>query len=442
MPTVDGIVSGIETTSIINQLLQVARTPINALESRVATLTTRREKLQELNTLLSTLQTSLESVDAADDLPAFAATSSQPDALGVTASGGAFPGGYDIRVDQLATSSLLLSQGFSSADEVLREGTLGITVDSVTTEVEILASEGTNTPQGLAARINSTVLGVHAYVLDTGSGGTPYRLIIEGTATGADHEVTTTLTFGAPGGTELALSTQRSALDAQLDIDGIAVSSETNQPQDLLPGLALDLQGTTSGPARVTVGRDSDAMAAKVQAVVDAYNAIVDYFDENIGIDADAAIQGDQTIRTIQRRLQEVLGAGYGNTEIAGLNSVGLGTAQDGHLEFDAAVFGTAAGAGFDALVDVLTGSSGLFGAMYAEVDLVVDPTTGIVQPRLDSIDSQVEDLGDRITRAEARLEAYETMLRAQFTAMETLLAQYQATGDYLAAMLQQNDQS
>lgn len=436
MTAVDGIISGLDTSSIVSQLVNAARAPIRALQSRIDTLSTRKTRLQDLNGLLTNLKTALDAVDGADELPACSATSTQSDALGVSVSGDVMQGSYDVRVDQLAESTLKKSQGFASPTDLLRQGTLDITVDSQTTSVGINDAEGTRSIEGLAAYINENVDGVHAYVLNSGDGGSPYRLMIEGDQTGAAHEVTTSITYGDIGGAELTLSTQRSALDAELDFEGIPVYSESNSPDDIIPGVQLDLKAATDGYATVTIGRDSETMAANVQSVVDAYNEIVDFFAANIGIDADSSIQGDQTIRTIQRRLQQTMGSGYGNSEIAGLNSIGVGTVQDGHLEFDAADFTSMSASNFDSLVDMLTGSDGLFGSLYSVVDTVIDPSNGIIQPRLDSIDGQVDDLGDKILSAEYRIEMYEETLRAQFTQMESLLAQYQATSDYLSAQL------
>ncbi len=73
---------------------------------------------------------------------------------------------------------------------------------------------------------------------------------------------------------------------------------------------------------------------------------------------------------------------------------------------------------------------------MESQLDLLTDTTTGLIQPRLDSYDTQIDSLNDKIDGSQFRLEQYEDQLRAQFTAMELILAQYQATGDYLAAQL------
>ena len=436
MPAVDGIISGLNTSSIISQLVDAARSPIRAMQSQIDNLSVRKSRLQDLNGLLGSLKTALDAVDGETELPAFSATSSQPDALGVSVTGDVQPGSYDVRVDQLAESTLEKSQGFSSPTDSLKNTDLKITVGSQTTMVEIRSSNGNNNIADLADYLNENVDGVHAYVLNTGDGNEPYRLMIEGDDTGEANAVSTSIKYRGGGGIKLSLSTQRTAQDAELSFEGIPVYSASNAPDDIIPGVQFDLKEATDGYAIVTIGRDAETMATRVQSVVDAYNEIQDFFSANIGIDADAAMQGDQTVRTIQRRLQSAMGAGYGNSEIAGLNSIGIGTSQDGTLEFDSAAFTARSGTNFDALVDMLTGTDGLFGAMYSTVDTVIDPATGIIQPRIDSVDSQVDSLEDKILSAEYRMEMYEETLRAQFTQMESLLAQYQSTGDYLSAQL------
>ncbi len=435
MPAVDGIISGLNTSQIINQLVDAARSPIRAMQSQIDTLSTRKTKLQELNTLLSNLKTALDQVDSDAELPAFSARSSQPEALGVSSTLEAMPGSYEVRVDQLATSTLKKSQGFSDPTQTLKMADLKITIGSDTQMVQIRSWNNNDNIEDLASYINENVEGVHAYVLNTGIGGQPHRLMIEGAEVGEDNAVSTSIRYRGGGGTKLYLYNQRTAQNAEMNFEGMPVEASTNNPSDIIPGVTFDLRDTTDGYATVTIGHDAEAMVANVQGVVDAYNEVIDYFADNIGIDADASMQGDQTVRTIQRRLQQVLGAGYGNSDFAGLNSIGLGTAQDGQLEFDTAAFTSAVG-NLDGLVDMLTEADGLFGAMYTAVDTVIDPTTGIFQSRLDSIDGQVDDLNGKILSAEYRLEQYEDTLRAQFTHMETLLAQYQSTSDYLAAQL------
>lgn len=438
---VAGIISGIDTNSIVSQLMQAARGPIRQMQSQIETLGSRKSKLQELNSLLSDFKTALGTVDGADELPAYSMSSSQEDNITATVTGTPTPGSHDVRVHYLAEASVDRSNTFTSPTQQLRNGNLKLTIGSDVTNVPMSDAAGTRSIEGLAAYINENVDGASAYVLDQGYGSSPFRLIINGEDTGAANDVQTQVTNNGGGGKKLYMYTQQNASDARLTVDGLTVYTDSNTPDGVLPGLQLDLKDVTSGDARIVVGRDPAQMATNVQGVVDAYNKLVEYFGKNIGIEADAAIQGDSTVRTVQRRLQQVLSSGYGNSAVAGLNTIGLGTEQDGTLSFDTAAFSSGVNANFDDVVSMLTGATGLFGELYAQVDTVIDPTTGIMQPRLESIDDQVKALNDSIADSEYRLEQREAVLQQQFTRMESMLAKYQATGDFLSAQLLQSSQ-
>ena len=90
----------------------------------------------------------------------------------------------------------------------------------------------------------------------------------------------------------------------------------------------------------------------------------------------------------------------------------------------------------------MLTGSSGLFGAMQAQIDADIDPDDGLIQPRIDSIDNRVVEIEDKIEEAERRLTMYEDVLTAQFMAMETTLAKYQSTESYLTSVIAQQNKA
>ncbi len=433
---VDGLASGIDTSSIINQLMEVARTPIRSMEATIGRLTQRKAAMQEMNGLLADLQTALGNVDTASELGAFGANSSQSDSLGVSVTGDVQPGMHTIQVHSLADNTVIRSTGLADPGEQLKRGTLTLTIDGNTTNVPIQDADGTRTPQGLADYINNNVDGAHAYILDTGTGSTPYRLMIEGDETGEANRVDWSINYQGGGGRRLSPSTVRDGDDARLTIDNTTVYTASNTPTDLIPGLQLDLKNVTSGEAQITTSRDTSAMADKVQTVVEAYNKLHDFVQKQSDVTNPGPLAGDSTVRTVARRLQSLLASDYGNADVAGLNSLGISTSQQGVLEFDSSTFSTMAGNEFAATLEALTGSGGLFGAMESQLDLLTDTTTGLIQPRLDSYDSQIDSLNEKILDSQYRLESYEDALRGQFTAMETILAQYQATGDYLAAQL------
>lgn len=435
MPGVDGLVSGIDTTSIINSLMEVARTPVRSMEASIGRLQQRQSAMTELNGLLSDLQTALQGVDTGSELGAATATSSQPDRLGVTATGDVEPSMHTVRVYNLAENTVIRSTGLSSPTQQLRRGNLTLTVNGDTTVVPMQDADGTRTAEGLAAYINENVDGVNANVLDTNSGSSPYRLMINGDEPGVENQVTWSINYQG-GGQRLSPSTVRAGRDARLLVDNTTVYTSSNSPTDIIPGLQLDLKTTTSGTAQITTSRDASAMAEKVQTVVDAYNKLHDFVQKQSDPSNPGPLAGDSTVRTVARRLQSLLSDDYGNAGLPGLNSLGIGTSQAGVLEFDSAAFTARAGTDYAATLEALTGVGGLFGAMESQLDLLTDTTTGIIQPRLDSYTTQIDNLNEKIEDNQFRLEQYEESLRSQFTAMETLLAQYQATGDYLASQI------
>jgi len=435
MASVGGIISGIDTNSIVTQLMNAARGPIRGFQGRISSLETRKSKLQEMNTLLSDFKTALDAVNSSEELPAYAVSSSQPNQLGATVSEDGWPATYDVQVISAADASILRSNGYATSTSEIRAGTLKITTIDGTTNVPLSDVDGTRTLDGLAEYINDNVDGVYAYVLNTGVPGSPYKLMLQGEETGAAHDVSATVTAGGGPGTPLTMTSQQVAADAELLVDGQTVFTESNQAAGVIPGVTLDIKGVTTGEAQISVGQDTSKMVGNVQAVVDAYNKLNAFFGKNIGLEADSAIQGDQTVRTVQRRVQQVMSAGYSSGDVAGINSLGLGTSQDGTLNFDSAVFSAKLGTDFQDAILTLT-DGGLFDDLYDAVDAVVDPVTGILAPRLSSIDSQVKSLNDSIADTEYRLEKMESRLRQQFTAMESAMAKYQATGDFLAAQL------
>ncbi|MBL4566796.1 MAG: flagellar filament capping protein FliD, partial [Porticoccus sp.] len=60
----------------------------------------------------------------------------------------------------------------------------------------------------------------------------------------------------------------------------------------------------------------------------------------------------------------------------------------------------------------------------------------GALDSRTDGIQDRIEDIEDRRERLDFRMEALEARYRAQFNALDSLLAQLQTTGDFLTQQL------
>ncbi len=438
MPGIDGIVSGLDTSAIINGVMETMRRPIASMEITKGGLEAKRSAYRDFNTLLGDLETAVQGMDSANELGSFDVTSSQEAKISATATGGAAAGTYDVRVVRLAENSIHRSRGFNSPTSTIARGNMTLTIAGQTTQFQIRGSNGNNTVASLAAYINDNVDGATAYVLDTGVGSNPHRLMISADQTGVANRVN--LSYQRTGGgTNPSFQIANSAVDAEMRFGGLTVRKPTNTVTDLIPGVTLDLHAPTSGYAKITVAADPDGMADSIEEFIDSYNEIVDFLTEQRGsAEADGGpLATDSTTRTIERRLANVLSSGFATGSISGLNEIGIGTGQDGKLAFDRSDFDTALTDHYSDVVTMLAGSSGLFASMATVTGDVTDPTTGLIEPRIDGLSTEIDDVQERIERQEARLEREEQRLRAQFTALELIMAEYQSTESFLTQQLE-----
>lgn len=108
-----GLISGIDTASIINQLIQIDSRPKLLAQSRLAQLQQQSAAFLDVNSKLSALRTAATKLRTNKIFSAATATSSDSNVLTATASAGATPGSYSFLVDRTVSSQQLLSRGFA-----------------------------------------------------------------------------------------------------------------------------------------------------------------------------------------------------------------------------------------------------------------------------------------------------------------------------------------
>lgn len=124
MFSIDGLVSGFDTTSLINQILNIERRPISIIQRQVEQATNKRAAYLDLSARLLALQVSTNRLSSPDFFSAVSAQSSNSDLLTVSAGAGTPPGSYSFRVAQMARASQFTSTGFASGSSLVGAGTL------------------------------------------------------------------------------------------------------------------------------------------------------------------------------------------------------------------------------------------------------------------------------------------------------------------------------
>lgn len=102
---IGGMASGLDTTTIIEQLMMFERKPIVALQQRKSAISQKDSAFQAINTRLSALKSKLGDLTMERNLKAKKVTTSADSVLSAAAGAGAAEGTYRIKVNQLATAT-------------------------------------------------------------------------------------------------------------------------------------------------------------------------------------------------------------------------------------------------------------------------------------------------------------------------------------------------
>lgn len=448
---IDGIVSGLDTTSIIDALVEVYKAPQYQLEDKVETQEDYKSHLTEFMGLIGDLQDALEAMDTEDEFWSYTATSTSSD-ITVSASAGAISGTHSLSVTDLATSAIHTSQGYASRDDLgaVATGTYTVTygLDSEGDPVEFTFEiDGTNNSlDEFVAAFNLAVDGASAYVVDTGiAGAERYRMVFAGSDTGADNALD--MTVSAPVGDEIVLTERQAAADAIFVLDGITMHSASNTVEDALPGVTFTLLDETTSAARISIQPDTTAIQTKISSFVSAFNAVLEYVDTQTAFDSEEDIRGafvgDSTVRSVSQGLSMAVASAYGSDTFRSLAEIGITTDwETGYLEFDASTFNDAVDADAEAVSALFTSASGAGAAILEKIDLYIDPLDGTLTERAESIDEIIEDYNERIDEWEDRATRYEDRLWESFTNMEVILGELENTQNTLTALLDWNTSS
>lgn len=301
--TFTGLGSGIDSTSIIDQLVEVESSQITRLEAWRDEWTAKIAALQELDTKLGDLRTTAGAMDTMAEFAVKSASVSDSTVLSATAGAAASAGTHQVLVNQLAQNEVEVHQGLAASDTVVNgSGSNKVFAFSYAggASVSISVADGT-TLTGLADLINNSGAnpGVTATVLDMGSGYTTdrYRLMLTGSDTGSSNTITiddglTTLdgTGGTVDFTSTTVAETQTAQNAQVRLDGYPPSGwierSGNTVSDLIPGVSLSLLTTSATPVQVTVSEDTSAMLEQITDLVEVYNEVVAYIQEQTDYDA------------------------------------------------------------------------------------------------------------------------------------------------------------
>lgn len=327
MLTIDGLASGIDTTSIIEGLLGIQQQQIDEFSSRKTEVGVEQAAFAGLETQMLSLRNSLTGLTAGGGsaFRARAATSSNENLLTVAASSSAPTGNYQVTVNQLAQSHQIASQGFADKGDLVTQGDLEIQIGNGNSTTVTIDSSN-NTLEGMVEAINRSDADVTATIINDGS-ASPYRIMLTANSTGGSNDIRITNNLGATGGGETQPTFDldnpiQDPLDAVATLGSgsgaISVSSSTNQLDEVVPGVTLNLLGAdVDSPVNVSVAPDSQTTIDAATKFVESYNALMKYIDDQSKFTPETEtagpLLGNRTAIRIQDDLRLLVTESVGN---------------------------------------------------------------------------------------------------------------------------------
>src|SRR5882724_9171196 len=111
-----GLVSGINTGQIIDELMKLESQPVQLIQTRINSANTQMQAYSDMTTELSSLHSLGLSLERPSNFHNSTATSSDPGVLTATTTTGATQGSYQGGVARVVSAQQSVSNGFTSPD--------------------------------------------------------------------------------------------------------------------------------------------------------------------------------------------------------------------------------------------------------------------------------------------------------------------------------------
>jgi flagellar hook-associated protein 2 len=457
--SLSGLASGVDTASIVDQLMALERQKLTTIGYRKAAVTGQQDALKEVASKLSSLKDAALALSTETTwTQKQTVESSDPTRVAVSLMAGAGIGGQSISVDRLASSAQrrfnFTGAAFDAQGKTTSAETITLAYADGSSHATINLDAGA-TKQQIADAINAKTSGPAVAAVVKDANGVE-QLYLSARKTGKDSDFTASFSAAAAEDGTFVRATGDDLQAAYRIGAGAQQLSSTNVVENAIPGVRLTLKGITAAPASVTVTEpalDRDAIKTKVKAFVDAYNAVVDTTRSKLTetrvksptSDFQAArgqLFGDSGMTAMLSRVRQDMAKVVSDVGINDLGDLGVGIpkatgtssadAKAGKLVLDETKLTAALDSDFTAVKSFLSTFS-------KDVETFVKGQTGgsgIIDDRIKSGDAQNKRIQDQIDKANERIDAREKRLKAQFAAMEAALQNSQTQGAWLAGQI------
>jgi flagellar hook-associated protein 2 len=440
-----GVGSGIDTDAIVTALVNAEKAPKQKqIDTQTLTTTTTLTAVGTVKSSLETYRAAVAAMNKASAFSGLTGASSNEKSASVTVTDSASDGTYTLEVTSLASSSKISSGVYAEKSAAVVNATTSaqdLTISQSGKESKVSIPAGATLAQ-TRDLINTQMAsrGISANILTDASGS---RLVLSSSTTGKGTEIS--MSANADSGLDkLTVSTTVTApANAIYKIDGIEMESSTNTVAAAISGVSIKLLEADS-KSTISVSTSTDTLKKATTGFVDAYNALMTQLSTltKVSTSADGTtsgggLTGDSTVRHLIQSMRNELVTSSGSSK-ATLSQFGINTDQKTGLlvmddtKWTAAMADTANVA---AIQDMFTGKNGLLSRMTSATDAYA-VKGGILSSRSDSLSNTLTKLTEQQETLNRRISNLTTTLTAKYTAMDTLVAQLNATSKSIMTTL------
>lgn len=440
-----GVGSGIDTDAIVKALVNAEKAPKQKqIDTQTLTTTTTLTAVGTVTSALETYRTAVAAMNKASTFSGLTGASSNDKTASVTVTDSASDGTYSLEVTSLASASKISSGVYAEKSAAVVNATssaqdLTISQSGKDSKVSIPAGATLAQTRDL---INTQMAsrGISANILTDASGS---RLVLSSSTTGSGTEISMSANTDSGLDNLTASTTVTAPANAKYTIDGIAMESSTNTVAAAISGVSIKLleAGTKS---TISVSTDTDTLKKATTGFVDAYNALMTQLNTLTkvttaadGTTSGGGLTGDSTVRHLIQSMRNELVTSSGSSKLT-LSQFGINTDQKtGLLVMDDAKWTKAMGdtANVAAIQDMFTGKDGLLARMTSATDSYA-VKGGILAARSDALSGTLTKLTEQQQALDRRIKNLTDTLNAKYTAMDTLVAQLNATSKSIMTTL------
>ena len=444
-----GVGASFNTKEIVKALVEAEKAPTETrLNNAVSESTAQISALATAKSSFSDLQAAAATLNDVTDFDNFTTSNSQPTALSISAGAGAVAGAHTITVDNVAraqTTNLTQtgSSVFTDQHQTLNSGSafdLSIQVggnSGVTHAISVTVA----TPLGIVDAINNSASGVSATLRDTGTAGSSYVIQLTGLS-GASNS----FTVSEPSTSLFATDTPNgfSATDASLTVNGLAFSRASNDIDDIITGVTLNLNSATTGASNVSVQSDTSVVEGNIRGFVDAFNTTKQKIDELTDRETEAALRSDSVVKRLLRDVRNIMtnissSPGDQITRISdigiSINKVGtfeiddakLSAGMTGHLAEVAKIFS----ANTSGQTEIGVAVRGVAGDMSKLIN-DFNGASGYASTKTTALNNSISEKNEDLADLEVRIAKLQTRYERQFAAMQQVIDEMNNTRDNL----------